>query len=175
MGAWSKLMFKTRGIPELSAAEKQRFWDKVEKRQDGCWIWTACWITNSSGVRYGSFWIRGHMYLAHRVSWSMSHGRIPDGLQLDHRCHNTLCVNPAHLHVVKNQENAENRLGPSPSKSNRPRSGFRGVTWDNGCWRARASHCGKNYFGGRYADVNEANRAAIALRNRLMSNNLQDR
>lgn len=164
-------------IPELSAAEKQRFWDKVEKRQDGCWIWVAGGITSSGGARYGSFWIRGHMYLAHRVSWSMSHVRIPDGLQLDHRCHNTLCVNPAHLHAVKNQENGENRLGPSSSKSNCPHSGFRGVTWNRSLhkWEVFAGHSGRSYYGGRYTDVHEANRAAIALRNKLMSNNLGDR
>ena len=170
-------MSKALIIPELSAAEKRRFWDKVEKREDGCWMWTGCTIASRRGFRYGRFAIRGHMYLAHRVSWSMSHERIPDGMVADHRCHNTLCVNPKHLHVVTQQENDENRLGPSSSKSNRPRSGFRGVTWDEirHKWRVSVKHSGRSYNGGRYTDVNEANRAAIALRNRLMSNNLADR
>lgn len=170
-------MSKALAIPELSDAEKQRFWDKVEKRQDGCWIWAASTVANRYGGRYGRFAIRGHMYLAHRVSWSMSHGQIPEGMVADHICYNTLCVNPAHLHVVTQQENIENRMGPSSSKSNRPRSGFRGVTWDKSRheWRVSVKHLGRSYNGGRYADVDEANRAAIALRNRLMSNNLADR
>lgn len=71
---------KTLEIPELSAEEKQRFWDKVEKRPDGCWQWTGGTIANRSGSRYGRFGIRRHMYLAHRVSWSMSHGQIPEGM-----------------------------------------------------------------------------------------------
>lgn len=159
----------------MSAEEKQRFWDKVEKRPDGCWQWTGSTIVSRRGGRYGRIRIRRHCYLAHRVSWSISHGRIPDGLVADHRCHNPLCVNPGHLHVVTNQENAENRLGPNSSKSDRPHSGFRGVTWNNGRWMVRVKHSGRDHFGGRYTDVNEANRAAIALRDRLMNNNLEDR
>ena len=172
-------MSKTRRIPELSEAEKQRFWDKVEKRQDGCWVWTGRTVTTNSAGKlfYGYVHIGSHMYLAHRVSWSMFHGQIPEGMVADHQCHNPLCVNPAHLHVVTHQENDENRLGPSSSKSNRPRSGFRGVTWDESRhkWRVSVKHSGRSYNGGRYADANEANRAAIALRNKLMTNNLLDR
>ena len=174
MEGWLKRMLKTLEIPELSAAQKRRFWSKVEKRSDGCWVWTGNTIANH---RYGQVSIRRHMYLAHRVAWSMSHGRIPDGLVIDHRCHNTLCVNPKHLHVVTHQENDENRLGSNPPRSDCPRSGFRGVSWDRDqCrWRVGVRHSGRWYSGGRYTDVNEANRAAIALRNRLMSNNLEDR
>ena len=170
-------MSKALVIPELSDVEKRRFWDKVEKREDGCWKWTGSTKANRCGVRYGQVWIRRHVYLVHRVSWRIFHGQIPEGMVVDHRCHNTLCVNPAHLHVVTQQENSENRLGPSSSKSDCPRSGFRGVSWDKkyAKWKVKASHCGKDYYGGRYADVHEANRAAISLRNSLMSNNLEDR
>jgi hypothetical protein len=171
-------MSKELAIPELSDAEKQRFWDKVEKRQDGCWVWAGKTYSNSNRkLLYGQFRIGAHRYAAHRVSWRISHGPIPAGLQCDHKCHNTMCVNPAHLHVVTQQENSENRLGPSSSKSDCPHSGFRGVTWDKSRheWRVSVKHLGRSYNGGRYADMNEANHAAIALRNRLMSNNLEDR
>ena len=98
-------------------------------------------------------------------------------MQLDHRCHNTLCVNPGHLHVVTNQENGENRLGPNSPKFDCPHSGFRGVAWnrDHCKWMVLVHHSGRGYYGGYYTDVNEANRAAIALRNKLMSNNLEDK
>ena len=171
-------MLKTLEIPELSDAEKRRFWSKVEKRQDGCWVWTAAAVPNSTGrLFYGRFYIGGHAYLAHRVSWRIFHGAILDGLQLDHRCHNTLCVNPAHLHLVSAVGNGENHAGANRMNNNVRHSGCRGVTWHKRShkWEVRVVHLGKKYAGGYYDDVHEANRAAIALRNRLMSNNLADR
>lgn len=173
-------MFKTQAIPELSDVEKRRFWDKVEKRPNGCWKWTGSTKANRCGVRYGEVWIRRHVYLVHRVSWRIFHGQIPEGMVVDHRCHNTLCVNPGHLHVVTQMQNMENIVGQYHRKNRKndvPRSGFRGVSWDKkyAKWKVKASHCGKDYYGGRYTDVNEANRAAIALRDKLMTNNLGDR
>ena len=43
--------------------------------------------------------------MAHRVSYEMAKGSIPPGLQLDHLCRTTLCVNPAHLEPVTPKEN----------------------------------------------------------------------
>ena len=171
-------MSKPLEILNLSEAEKQRFWSKVEKRKDGCWVWAGQTVSGTHGnLRYGRFRIGSHRYVAHRVSWSISHGPIPDGLQLDHRCHNTLCVNPAHLHLVDEVRNHENLAGPNRMSNNCKHSGFRGVIWHkrDHKWSVQVTHLRKNYYGGYYADVNEANRAAIALRNRLMSNNLGDR
>lgn len=171
-------MSKALAIPELSEADKQRFWNKVEKDGDRCWEWTGVAVLGNHGnLRYGRFRIGSHMYSAHRISWRIFHGPIPDGLQIDHRCHNTLCVNTAHLHLVDGIRNSENRAGANRMANNRKHSGFRGIFWDkrHHKWRVQVEHLGKKYYGGYYTDVNEANRAAIALRNRLMSNNLRDR
>ena len=171
-------MSKPLEIPELSTADKRRFWDKVEKREDGCWIWAGeTSVGIHGGLRYGLFRIGTHRYVAHRISWHIFHGDISDGLQLDHRCHNTLCVNPSHLHLVDQVRNHENRAGANRMANDCKHSGFRGVTWNkrHHKWSVQVIHLRKNYFGGYYADVNEANRAAIALRNKLMTNNLLDR
>lgn len=78
----------------------QRFWDKVEK-SDRCWMWSAG--TSSEG--YGRYYLgaengaKRHDY-AHRISYAIAHGPIPEGLHIDHLCRVRSCVNPSHLEAV---------------------------------------------------------------------------
>lgn len=43
--------------------------------------------------------------MAHKFSWELVNGKVPDGLELDHLCRNPICVNPAHLEPVTHAEN----------------------------------------------------------------------
>jgi HNH endonuclease len=70
----------------------------------GCWEWTASLLSTG----YGQFRSGGRgskMYKAHRYAYEAYIGPIPDGLQLDHLCRNSRCVNPHHLEPVTALEN----------------------------------------------------------------------
>lgn len=143
----------------------KRFWSKVTPGPN-CWLWTACSDRNG----YGMFHLDGRMRLAHRVAYAALAGPIGD-LDIDHKCRMRGCVNPAHLQAVTTKENGENRDAIAGSIS-----GVRGVRWrpDRGFWFVRVTHNGKTYYGGSSRDLAEAERAAIALRNRLFTNNILD-
>lgn len=87
--------------------EVERFWEKVDRQEVGCWLWTA--YRNRDG--YGRFRpYRRDQVMAHRYAYELMVGPIPDGLQLDHLCRNPGCVNPSHLEAVTERENLGRRL-----------------------------------------------------------------
>jgi hypothetical protein len=77
------------------------FWKDVEKTGT-CWIWIG--LKTPRG--YGYIGTRDHKHiLVHRFSYELHTGPIPEDLQIDHLCRNTLCVNPDHLEAVTATEN----------------------------------------------------------------------
>ncbi len=77
-----------------SPSPSQRLWSRVDTSggPDACWLWVA-----DTARQYGKLMFNRKYQPAHRVSWIMTNGPIPDGLFVCHHCDVPKCVNPAHL------------------------------------------------------------------------------
>jgi hypothetical protein len=80
--------------------------------EDGCWVW----IGRRGGGRRGEY---GHVNVrvngkhktlkAHRLAYVVFKGEIPNGMTVDHKCTNPLCINPDHLDLVTGERNTQLR------------------------------------------------------------------
>ena len=86
----------------------KRFEDKcIPVTESGCWIWLAG-LRSKSNPR-GLFRYQGEKMQAHRASWLIYRGEIPDGLLVCHKCDVGICVNPNHLFLGTALDNIHDR------------------------------------------------------------------
>lgn len=89
---------RARADRTLSGIRSRTLVDEV-----GCWVWQGYRTAHGYG-RIGADY-------AHRLTYELVVGPIPDGLQLDHLCRNRGCCNPAHLEPVTMAENIRRGYG----------------------------------------------------------------
>lgn len=84
-----------------------KFWTKIDKRKDGCWIWTRGKYNHGYGSVVWRFKPngRGQMIAASRAAWMVTHGPIPEGMQVLHKCDVPACCNPTHLFLGTHSDN----------------------------------------------------------------------
>jgi len=77
----------------------ERFWAKVCKSEH-CWLWQG-----PTDGRYGEIWYNGAKCRAHRITWELVNGPIPEGLLVCHTCDTPSCVRPDHLFLGTMSDN----------------------------------------------------------------------
>ena len=94
------------GLKDASATIESRFWSKVRKTR-GCWEWTGA----KAGAGYGYLMLRkGTLGYAHRISYELHKGPIPEGHSVLHTCDRMLCVKPDHLFTGSQRDNIQDMI-----------------------------------------------------------------
>lgn len=99
--------------------EAERLWGAcMPEPNSGCWLWLQS--VNHRG--YGQLDFRGKKTKAHRASWTVHKGEIPDGMMVLHKCDNRSCINPDHLFTGTAQDNSNDMVlkGRAPNRKLSP-------------------------------------------------------
>lgn len=94
--------------PNLSPAQYdravfERLLANTVFNDNGCWIWQG--FVKDGPSAYGEMSYRGETWRVHRLSFKLTRGSIPEGLEVCHTCDTMACCNPGHLEVKTHQAN----------------------------------------------------------------------
>lgn len=118
-------------MPGKRAPLEVRFFEKI-KKTEACWIWFGAKDPKGYG-RIGAGGRKGKDIFAHRLSYQIHKGEIPEGMLVCHKCDTPACVNPEHLFLGTQTDNMrdcvnKNRLNPfKPKGELNPKAK---LTWD---------------------------------------------
>lgn len=158
--------YRNQPMSFIPRTTEERFWAKIKKAgPDECWLWQG----SNNGKSHGHLRIDGVKVQAHRYSYELVKGPIPEGLSIDHKCRNGLCVNPQHLQAVTHEKNMEN-LGVRSDNT----TGYRGVVKVGGKYRAQARKGSHRLSKSGISTLEEAIEIAKEFRSVLFTNSLED-
>lgn len=100
-----------RARPKNRAERVALFWSKVNKIKGGCWEWTASTFPDGYGQHKWKYKNRR----AHKLSYELTYGKVPKGLEVMHSCDNRICVKPKHLSLGTHQDNMDDMVAKGRS------------------------------------------------------------
>lgn len=98
--------FRERPPAGSTLAEQFAWYRPGQPSADECWDWEG----NTDAYGYGALGRGGKVLKAHRVSYELYVGSIPEGAQILHSCDRPICVNPSHLRPGNARDNTDDAL-----------------------------------------------------------------
>jgi hypothetical protein len=134
--------------------------DRLEKYSvlvNGCLEWTGTRLP----LGYGLINVNRKSKLAHRVSYEVFVGPIPEGMQVDHICKNESCINHLHLRIASKKQNSAYRVKSSRGNT----SNFKGVSWNkrNKAWIVTAGGKPVGFFKDEVEAARAFNKASVEI------------
>jgi hypothetical protein len=92
----------------MTLAEAFAFYMDTPIPEEDCWDWKGPRF--DTGMKYGNVKVDGKTWTAHRASYAIHTGEIPEGLKVRHTCDRPVCVNPNHLLLGTDQDNSNDAV-----------------------------------------------------------------
>lgn len=157
-------MIKTfRASPREAYLVKKIAPNLIVNPESGCWEWQRSKTRDGYGQCYDPSVKRPRV--VHKIVWEAINGPVPSGMKVDHECQTRHCANPGHHRLATHAQNVQYREDRAPLKQGLPRNVKRHSNPNRTKpYYARVTAFGQVYQSGYYETMEEAERAAIALR-----------